>query len=87
MTEQPHVSRYPVHKCTAKGQTFNGECNVTACSNTGATWYNVLTYALYCRTCGSDVWGINGANDGVCFDVEYMPRLAEMELLHKGYMA
>lgn len=41
-----------------KGE-YNGECNRTACSNTGAVYFNHSTRKHYCRSCASL---INDAN-------------------------
>ena len=30
---------------------FEGDCNVSACSNKDATWYNKSTRAYYCASC------------------------------------
>lgn len=46
-----HPARYPQHDRTLhpdKGD-FNGECNVTACSERGATWFNRATLGHYCE--------------------------------------
>lgn len=37
-----------------KGQ-YQGSCNRTACQRPGATVWNVITQAYYCRQCGREI--------------------------------
>jgi hypothetical protein len=34
---------------------FNGSCNVTACQQPGAAWYNSSTRAYYCASCAREI--------------------------------
>ena len=51
-----------------KGQ-FNGVCNRTACSNTGAVYYNLSTKKYYCPTCAELINKANKADTMRLFGV------------------
>ena len=49
-----HPNRYPKHDESGngdKGQRWRGECNRTACKNTGSVHFHVNTYGYYCPVC------------------------------------
>ena len=78
-----HPGRYPVHKDTAKGQVYDGECNRTACTNTGSRYWNRGTFGFYCL---HDARAINeGHPDPLCILVEAKPSFEEMEVLRKTH--
>jgi hypothetical protein len=71
-----HPRRYPMHDDPAKGQVFGGECNRTACANQGATWYNIVTYGLYCPCCGPRM---NFRDSVIVAPVSAKPTRAQMD--------
>jgi len=76
LTGDIHPSRYPGHEMKPnKGQVYGGECNRTACERTGATWWNIYTYGLYCRDCGPQM---NFSDSAICAPVSEKPTLALM---------
>lgn len=75
-----HPNRYPTHPDQTKGQVYGGACNTTRCDNTGAVFWNGMTYGLYCRRCAE---GIN-YRETICTKVEDKPSLEEMDKLYRA---
>ena len=73
-----HPGRYPIHDDPEKGQVFEGECNVTRCTNRGAIYWNMGTYGLYCPVCAD---GINWQRHKppLCVEVSAKPAVADMD--------
>lgn len=46
-----------------------GKCNRTACTTTGAGWYNTATQRWYCAACAALINGFTQADSGqpICF--------------------
>ena len=61
------AKRSPIHKNPDKGSILGGECNRTACTNRGATWWNKMTLGFYCA---DDAREINKSwpHDPICTD-------------------
>jgi hypothetical protein len=79
-----HPDRYPKHEDPAKGQTYHGECNRTACESRRAVFWNRGTRGLYCPTCAR---GINGRDPvPLCVVVDKKPTLEEMEVMYREMM-
>lgn len=81
-----HPQRYPTHTDPEKGQIHGGECNRTACTDHGATWWNIETRGLYCP---ADARGINEFpmkdRGPLCIEVERKPTIDEMDELYRRF--
>lgn len=81
-----HPSRYPVHADPAKGQVYGGECNRTACTRRGATWWNMGTFGFYCS---EDAYHINRAGSlnktPLCVEVKAKPPVDQMEQFRRDH--
>lgn len=58
-------------KAGLKGQR-DGNCNVTACQKSGATWWNTSTRAYYCAHCASEInrWAKHDEGFVICYTSE-----------------
>lgn len=59
-----------------------GRCNVTACQEPGAWYFNKSTSAYYCRSCARD---INRANRSDCMALYGTPLLCELDEEDRGH--
>ena len=77
-----HPKRVPIHKDQLKGQVFGGECNADFCRNTGAMWWNLKTFALFCAECADR---INHPKNIplLCIKVKEKPLVEDMEKLRQ----
>jgi hypothetical protein len=73
----PH--RYPKHDDPAKGQVYGGVCNRTACDHRGARFWNMGTYALYCRSCANAINDAGRGRPPLCLDLGSKPPVSEHE--------
>lgn len=78
-----HPNRYPIHTDNNKGQTYGGSCNITACDNTDAVWWNAITHGLYCEQCAIQVNRWTHNNKHICFKVSIKPTVEQMAVMYR----
>lgn len=84
-----HPQRYPTHNEKGKpfkGQVFDGECNVTRCTNHGAQYWNHGTFGLYCIACARGI-NFHPLEPQICVRVDEKPSLDKMNEMYTAYMA
>lgn len=65
------ASRAAAEREALKG-VYLGNCNVTACQQPGATWWNTAMGKFYCRSCAKAInapgWPLGDKTPIICFD-------------------
>jgi len=58
----------PKYKITAGKGKKGRNCNVTACQQLGATWYNRVMKAWYCPRCAREInlWSVKDGHGEIC---------------------
>lgn len=60
-------------RAAPKGQRKHGPCNVTACQQPGAIYWNTSTLAWYCRKCALAINAVPMSTPPLCVHMNSLP--------------